>query len=97
MLDVHIIWDLVDEPEGNVAHVTANDLTPEEVDEVLLDSKSERNVSRSSGEEITFGRTSRGRYIVVVWQHVMDDPLTIRPITAYEVPEPRWQRRGKKR
>ncbi len=38
---------------------------------------------------ITFGYTSSNRYVAVVWEHVMDDPLTMRPITAYEVPEPR--------
>ena len=97
MLDAHVIWDLVDEPKGNVAHVAANDLTTEEVEDVLLDPNSDTNVSRSSGERITFGHASTGRYIAVLWQHVMDDPLTIRPITAYEVPEPRQRRRSGER
>jgi hypothetical protein len=25
----------------------------------------------------------------VVWEHVVDDPLTMRPITAFVAPEPR--------
>jgi hypothetical protein len=61
----------------------------EEVEDVLFDDDSDTATSRTSGEKITFGYTSTGRYIAVVWQHVMDDPLTMRPITAFEVPEPR--------
>jgi hypothetical protein len=40
--------------------------------------------------------TGTGRYIVVVWEHVLDDPWTIRPVTAYDVPPPRTakKRRG---
>ena len=92
MSAVHTVWDLPDDPDGNIAHIAAHDLTREDVEEVLLDPGSDTTTSRSSGERITFGHTSRGRYIAVVWEHVMDDPLTMRPITAYEVPEPRKKR-----
>lgn len=85
----HIVWDLDDDPNGNVQHLAEHDVTIEEVEEVLLDPNSQTTHSRSSGERITFGYTSDGRYVAVVWQHVMDDPLTIRPITAYDAPEPR--------
>jgi hypothetical protein len=34
-MDPQVIWD--DEPGGNVEHVAENGLTPDEVDEVLLD------------------------------------------------------------
>jgi hypothetical protein len=54
---------------------------------VLLDRDSEDTISRSSGRPITFGYTSSGRYLAVVWEHVDDNPLTIYPITAYDVPE----------
>ncbi len=89
MGEVHTIWDLPDDPDGNVAHIAEHDLTPDEVEDVLLDPDSDTDTSRSTGENITFGYTSTGRYIAVVWEHVMDDPLTMRPITAYDVPEPR--------
>jgi hypothetical protein len=86
---VHIVWDLPDDPDGNIAHIAEHGITPEEAEDVLFDPDSDTDISRSSGENITFGYTSTGRYLAVVWEHVMDDPLTMRPITAYEVPEPR--------
>jgi uncharacterized DUF497 family protein len=87
MSEVRIIWDLVEDPDGNVLHIAAHGITVEEVEEVLLDRGSEDTISMSSGRPITFGYTSSGRYLAVVWEHVDDDPLTIYPITAYDAPE----------
>lgn len=86
MAEVSIIWDLDEEPTGNVQHVAEHGLTKEEVDSVLLNPENETVESRTSGEPITFGWTMTGKHIAVVWEHVQDDPLTIYPITAYEVP-----------
>lgn len=88
----HFIWDLDDDPDGNVQHLVEHGVSPDEAEEVLLARGSWTTQSRSSGERITFGYTAEGRYLAVVWQHVADDPLTIRPITAYETPEPRRRR-----
>ncbi len=88
MLDAHVIWDLENEPDGNVAHIREHGISQEEVEDVLFDPESDTTSSRSSAENITFGNTSSGRYLAVVWVHVLDDPLTMRPVTAYEVPEP---------
>ncbi len=30
MSDVHILWDLEDDPDGNVQHIAANDVTVDE-------------------------------------------------------------------
>ena len=87
MPDVILIWDLPDDPDGNVQHIAEHDITVDEVEEVLLDRDSEDTVSKSSGRPITFGYTSSGRYLAVVWEHIDDNPLTIYPITAYEAPE----------
>jgi hypothetical protein len=47
-------------------------------------------VSHSSGRPIAFGSTGTGRFIAVVFDVLnLADPVVIRPITAYEVPEPR--------
>jgi uncharacterized DUF497 family protein len=89
MPDVMIIWDVPEDPDGNVQHIAAHDITIEEVEEVLLDRNSEDTISRSSGRPITFGYTSSGRYLAVVWEHVDDNPLTLYPITAYDAPEPK--------
>ena len=64
----------------------------EEMEEILHDRDAEDTTSKSSGRPITFGYTSSGHYLAVVWEHVDDDPLTIYPITAYDAPE--RKRRG---
>ena len=43
-----IIWDMDDDPEGNVRHCAEHDVTPEEVEEILQ-SASDADISRSSG------------------------------------------------
>jgi hypothetical protein len=94
MTDVRIIWDAAEDPDGNVLHIAAHGITVEEVEDVLRNRDSEDTISRSSGRPITFGYTSRGRYLAVVWEHVDDDPLAMYPITAYDAPE-RQSRRGR--
>jgi len=89
MLDAIVIWDLEDDPDGNVQHILEHGVSMEEVEEVLLNPKSSTTVSRSSGLPITFGHTSSGRYLAVVYEHLDDDPWMLRAVTAYEVPEPR--------
>lgn len=86
MSDVQIIWDDEDDPEGNTAHILdGHDITLEDVEEVLRDRKSKVGVSRSSGRPISFGVTSTGKKIAVVWEEICDDPQMIRPITAYRL------------
>jgi hypothetical protein len=83
-----IIWDLEDDPTGNVRHIAEHDVTPEEVEEVLNDRHSQTAYSASSGRPITFGWTGQGRYLAVVWELIEDDPLVAYPVTAYPAPEP---------
>ena len=92
MSSILLIWDLDDEPDGNVQHIAQHDVTPAEVEEVVFNSLSNTATSRSSSNAITFGYTSGGRYLAVVWEHVLDEPLTIYPVTAYDAPEPRHPR-----
>lgn len=84
-----ILWDLEDDPDGNVQHISEHGLTVEEVESVLQNENSMVGVSRSSQRPQMFGYTMTGRYITVIWEEVHDDPRTIYPITAYEVPPPR--------
>ena len=53
--------------------------------------------SRSSGQPVAFGWTTTGKYLTVVFENVSDDPLTVYPITAYEVPPPSPRKRRKRR
>ena len=79
-----IIWDLDDDPNGNVQHCADHGVTKEEVEEVL-ENATDVDVSRSSGRPVIFGNTSSGRHLMVVYDEVDED--TVYPITAYEVTE----------
>lgn len=96
-MEATIIWDLEDDPDGNVQHLLEHDVTVDEAEEVLLNRESSRAVSRSSGLPTAFGWTSTGRHIAVVYELVDDDPLTLRPVTAYDVPPPAPKKKGRKR
>jgi uncharacterized DUF497 family protein len=76
------IWDLDDDPEGNVQHIAEHDITGEEVEEVL-ENPDGIETSRSSGRPVAFGETSTGRLIAVIYEVVDED--TVYPVTAYEV------------
>jgi uncharacterized DUF497 family protein len=86
---MEIIWDLSDDLKGNVQHIAEHGITLEEVEEVLLNRRNPHTVSRTSGNRLVFGYTSTGRYLAVVWEKVLDDPLTIYRPSAYDAPEPR--------
>ena len=88
MDDAELVWDLEDDPDGNVWHIGENDLTVEEVEDVILDPHKKDDISRSSGRPIIFGWTSTGRHIAVIWEVINEDPRMIQVRTAYEV-EPR--------
>ena len=82
MLDAQVVWDADDDLDGNVQHIAENDLTIEEVEDVLFDPDSATEISRSSGRPITFGWTFTDRHIAVIWETVCDDPRMIRVRTA---------------
>ncbi len=96
-MDARIIWDLEDDPEGNVQHLREHDVSIDEAEEVLLDPRSSRAVSHSSGLPTAFGWTATGRHLAVVYELVDEDPLTFRPVTAYDVPPPSPRTRRRKR
>jgi uncharacterized DUF497 family protein len=77
-----ILWDLDDDPDGNVQHCADHGVTKEEVEEVL-ESAMDVDVSRLTGRPVVFGNTSTGRHLMVVYESV--DAVTVYPITAYEV------------
>jgi hypothetical protein len=93
------IWDLEDDPDGNYWHicVEGHGVTREELEEVLAANYATPTPSRSSGQPEVFGWTASGKYLTVIFEMVSDDPLTVYPITAYEVPPPGPRKKRKKR
>lgn len=87
-----IIWDLPEDPKGNVQHIAEHDVTPEEVEGVLRNPRNPHLRSRTSGNWITFGYTVDGRHLAVLWEKALDDPLIVYPLTAYDAPEPRQRK-----
>jgi len=77
-----ILWDLDDDPDGNVQHCADHGITKEEIEEVL-ENPEDVDISRSSGRPVAFGDTSAGRHLMVVYESI--DAGTVYPITAYEV------------
>lgn len=62
---IDIIWDLPDDPDGNIQHIAEHGLVPSDVEYVLKHPK-RRSKSRSSARPIVFGRTPSGEEIAVV-------------------------------
>jgi hypothetical protein len=96
MAKLRFIWDLEDDPEGNVQHIAEHGVLQEEVEEVVKNHHQTAVASRSSGLPATFGWTSTGKYLCIIFEYVEDDPPAIRPVTAFEAPPP-GKKRGKKR
>lgn len=86
--DALVDWDEPDDEAGNTTRIAEHGLTPDEVDSALFDEGTMFDLSDSSGRPIAFGTTNTGRFITIVFEiQNLEDPLVVRPITAYEVPE----------
>lgn len=82
-------WDEPGDEGSNTAHIAEHGLTPDEVESVLFAEGTRFDASDSSDRPLAFGTTWTGQFIVVVFEVLNSaDPLIIRPITAYDVPEP---------
>lgn len=77
-----ILWDLDDDPQGNVMHCAEHGVTKREVEEVI-ENPMDVDVSRSTNRPVVFGDTSTGKHLMVVYELI--DADTIYPVTAYEV------------
>jgi uncharacterized DUF497 family protein len=81
-----ILWDLDDDPEGNVQHIAEHGVTQDEVEEVFQNA-TDADISQSSSRPVVFGDTNVGRHLMVVYEEIDSD--TVYPVTAYEVPRRR--------
>ncbi len=78
-----IVWDLDDDPKGNVTHCAEHGISKDEVEEIFLNA-TDVDISKSTGRPVIFGDTSTGRHLMVVFEEI--DLETVYPITAFEVP-----------
>ena len=69
-----------------ISHIAEHDITQADF-ERIVGRPVKQDFSHSSGSPVAFGYTEDGRYIIAVFDFL--DDMTVLPITAYEVPEPR--------
>jgi uncharacterized DUF497 family protein len=89
-MNVIIIWDGADDPNGNVAHIDEHGFTIDDVEYVLENAIGE-DVSESSGRPCVFGYTPAGEHVIVIFEEIDED--MVYPVTCYEVAERRKQRK----
>lgn len=82
MAPLRILWDLEDDPDGNVQHIGEHGVSREEFEDVVLHPQT-LDRSRSTRRHIAIGETSTGRMLIVVFDEL--DDSTIYPITAYDL------------
>jgi hypothetical protein len=69
-----------------IAYIAEHDITPKDFERVVMNPV-DTDKSESSDRDAAFGYTRDGRFIICVYEFL--DEMTILPVTAYEVPEPR--------
>lgn len=57
---IKVLWDLEDDPRGNVIHIAEHDVTPEEVEEVLNDRQSHTVYSTQAAGRLHLDGLRRG-------------------------------------
>jgi hypothetical protein len=81
MAHIDFIWT-----DEIIAHLAEHGISQDDFEQVVCNPVS-RGLSRSTGLPAVWGYTPDGRHIMAVYEQV--DRLTVLPVTAYEVPEPR--------
>jgi hypothetical protein len=71
---------------STIEHLAEHDISPEDF-EMVVCSPLRKGRSRSSGRQAAWGYLDDGRYVIAIYEEI--DELTLLPVTAYEVPEPR--------
>lgn len=91
------IWDLDEDPDGNVQHIAEHGITVEEAEEVVRDRYEAAVASESSGRPAVFGWTSTGKHLAVIFEVVdLETPL-VYVVTAFEAPPPAQAKRTRKK
>jgi hypothetical protein len=72
--------------DETVEHIAEHGISQEDFEQVVCHPDS-KGFSRSSRLPAAWGYTADGRYLMAVYEEL--DGLTVVPVTAFEVPEPR--------
>ncbi len=81
-----VLWDLDDDPDGNVQHIGIDEIWLSKSDvEHAVEHAEWLGMSRSTARPILMGPTRDFRRLVVVYEEIGDD--MIYPITAFLVDE----------
>jgi uncharacterized DUF497 family protein len=86
--NVECIWDLEDDPEGNIQHIAEHGITVEEAEEVVRNRYEISVASRSSGRPTVFGWTSPGKHLAVVFEIVDEDTPRFTWLPSMRRPRP---------
>ncbi len=97
MANIECIWDLTDNPEGNVQHIAEHGITIEEAEEVIRDCYEAAVASRSSGRPTVFGWTTTGKHLAVVFEIVDEALPQVYVIAAFEAPPSAQSKRRRKK
>lgn len=68
-----------------VEHLAEHGVSQDDFERVVCHATN-KGISRSSGLPCRWGYTDDGRYLIAIFEEL--DPITLLPVTAYEVPEP---------
>jgi hypothetical protein len=77
----YVLWDLDDDPHGNVRHIPIDENLSKEDVEHAVERAMWIGTSRTSGLPLLMGPAIDGRTLVVVFEEFDED--VIRPITAW--------------
>ena len=97
MANVECIWNLAEDPEGNVQHIAEHGITVEEAEEVVQDRYEASVASRSSGRPTVFGWTSTGKHLAVTFEGGDKEVPQVYVVTAFEAPPPTEPKRRRKK
>lgn len=78
---LHFLWT-----DEIADHLAEHGVSPDDFEHVVCHPYS-KGYSRSTALPAAWGHTEDGRYIITVYEEL--DDVTVLPVTAYEVPEPR--------
>jgi uncharacterized DUF497 family protein len=95
--NAEFVWDLEDEPDGNVQHIAEHGIAADEAEEVVRASYEDAVASASSGRPTVFGWTITGKYLAVVFEIIDDEAPQVYVVTAYEAPPPAEPKRRRKK